>query len=156
MRLLHAAERGGDGLLRAAQRLIAELARGTAQRVGLGLRGGEHFVAAGLGDAHDLLIVHERAGALLRLIADAFGLALGVVDEFVAGGDQTLCLGKLHRHGGLDLIEDLEDLVALDDALFVAERHAPCLRHHGIKLVNEFHDFVVHFVSSQSVFRQCR
>ena len=60
------------------------------------------------------------------------------------------------RHGGLDLIEDLEDLVALDDALFVAERHAPCLRHHGIKLVNEFHDFVVHFVSSQSVFRQCR
>ena len=156
MCLLHIAERGGNRLLRAAQRLIAELARGAAQRVGLSLRGGKHFVATRLGDAHDLLIVHERACTLLRLIADAFGLALGIVDEFVAGGDQTLCLGKLHRHGGLDLIQNLENLVTLDDAFFVAERHAPCLRHHGIKLVNELHDFVVHFVSSQSVFRQSR
>ena len=156
MRLLHIAECSRDSLLRTAQRLIAELARSAAQCVGLGLRGGKHFIAAGLGDAHDLLIVHERAGALLGLIADALGLALGVVDEFVAGGDQALCLGELHRHGGLDLIEDLKDLVALDDAFFVAERHAPCLRHHGIKLVNEFHDFVVHFVSSQSVFRRSR
>ena len=35
VRLLHTAERGGNRLLRAAQRLIAELARGAAQRVGL-------------------------------------------------------------------------------------------------------------------------
>ena len=80
----------------------------------------------------DLLAGDHLLGTLLGLLEDILGLALGVRDDLVAGLDNGFRLLQLTGELIADLVEQVEYLVAFDNALFIAQRQAPCVLHHLI------------------------
>ena len=135
----------GQALLRAAEDIVHVVAGDVAELPALVLGVGHELAAAGAGDADYLLLVHQGAGLFLGGAADGLRLLLGVADELVTRGDEALGLRELHGQLGLDVLYHVEDLVPLNYALVVAQGHSPGLGHHGVQLVYELHDLVVHF-----------
>ena len=136
-------ERVAHALLGLPHQLVDILARDAAELLGLGLGGGDHLAAPGPGHTHDLLLLDHGMRLLLGRLAQGLRLALGVADELVARRDKALRLGDGGGQVGLDLIDDLNGLLALDDALVISERDAPGLRDHTVENVQQFDDIVV-------------
>ena len=72
------------------------------------------------------------AGTLLGLLEDILGLALGVRDDLVAGLDNGLRLLQLPGELVADLIQHIQDLVPLYNALIGTQRQGTCILHHII------------------------
>ena len=110
----------------------------------------DDLVGAALGFLIDALLVDHLRGLILGAAADVVRLLLGVGDEFVARVDETARLAQLHRERRLKIVEKIESLVALNDALVVAQRDAPCLRDHIIEHIDDIQRVVFHiFISSR-------
>ena len=140
--VLYRRERGGDALLCLTHQIVHIIGGDTAKLLGFGLGRGDHFRAALLGDANDLLLFDHDARLFLGALAQSLGLALGIADKLIPRSDETLCLGEGCGEIGLDVVDDLDGLFPFDDALVVAKRDAPGLGYHAIEDVEQF-DYVV-------------
>ena len=87
-------------LLGVLQDRLAVQGRLAGQFLGALLGRGQDLRRVLLTALDDLLLAGQDAGALLCLIADALGLAIGEDDLIVAGGVQLFCFLLLERHGG--------------------------------------------------------
>ena len=110
--------------------IVDIVVRDLTQLLDLGLRVLHEVVSLLLGLQIDLLVRDHLPGALLGLLENVFGLALGVGDDVVAGFHDRLGLLELTGKLVADLIEKIEDLVAFEHALVCAERKAPRILHH--------------------------
>ena len=93
----------------------------TRRSSGLRLGGVYHLRASRARDAHDLLLLYHRLGLLLCALAHCLGLALGVADELIARGNKALRLRQRAGQVRLYLVDDVDRLLALDNALVIAE-----------------------------------
>ena len=108
------------------------------------------LIGAASGFLIDVLLVDHLRGFVLGAAADVVRLLLGVGDELVARVDEAARLAQLHRKRRLKIVEKVERLVALNDALVVAQRDAPCLRDHVIEHIDDIQRVVFHiFISSR-------
>ena len=149
MRIADLAQSLGDGLLRAAQGIVDVVVRDLLELLDLILRGAHHIVGLILGLEVDGLLRDELAGLCLRGLHDILCLALCVRNELAAGVHDGLCLLQLAGELVADLVEQVEDLFALNSALIAAERHGACVLHHFIQGADQFFNAVfVHDIAS--------
>ena len=125
-------QRLAHALLGLAHQIVHIFARDPSELLGFVLRRGDHLAASGPGDADNLLFLDHLVGLLLRVFAQGLRLPLGVADKLIARRDETLSLRNGCGQAVLDLVDDLDSLLPLDDALVIAERHTPCLGDHAV------------------------
>ena len=127
-----------DGLLGAAEGVLAVLVGGPAQLPAAVLGHLDHLVGLLFGLGGELVLGQHLPGLLLGLLADELPLPLGGGDVVRPGGQELLGLPQLHGELGLDLIQQVQGLVPLDDALVAAQGHALRLVDHGKEHIHQF------------------
>ena len=94
----------------------------------------------------DLLAGNHLLGALFCLLEDVFRLALGIGNDLVARLNNGLRLLQFARQLVADLVEQVEHLVALYDALLCAQRQTPRILHHLIQCGDGLFNTVRHVI----------
>ena len=84
-----------------------------------------------------LTLGDDDLGIQLRLTQHLFHFFLGAGHILAAGGDEFPCLFQLQRELGADLVQQIQRLVAADDAFVGAEGGALGLVDHGIQHVDQ-------------------
>ena len=138
---LHPAHLGvglAQSLLRPAHHVLTVLVGNGAHLLGLLVGLGHHLAGLLAGHCHHLGLADQAAGLVLRPLLQLLGLTLGAGEQLVAVVEHLAGLGQLHGQLGLGVLDEVQGLVPLDDALFRAQRRIAGLVHHIKQHIQQF------------------